>query len=285
MYFSSGDLVSTHSRLLQLLRGSVTDEFEHALYSYFGADSFHHLARVTAGLDSAVLGETEIQGQVKSSYQDAHTRMGLSKELHFVFQKSLKIGKQVRNRYLIEKGIPDLSGAIYKMGSMVLDKPEQRSILFVGASEINLKVLRYLKLRGIKDLTLCNRTMSKGQQIAREEGVHCMDWSQLPRWSQFDWIIVGTKSPEYLLHPSEVTKGMSKKLIIDLSLPRNVDPAVGRHPKVLLFNIDQINHAVDTAQAEVKELLRQADDQVGHQVHRELHIYQERQSCRLQLAQ
>src|SRR5689334_5882365 len=89
IYFSGEDLASLHQDLLQTLREEVDEEFEQKCYSFFGRDSFLHLAHVTSGLDSAVLYETEIQGQVKCAYETAKMSSSLSKELHFLFQKCL----------------------------------------------------------------------------------------------------------------------------------------------------------------------------------------------------
>lgn len=281
LYFSSRSLTATHGKLLKILRNHLQEPFEHTLYSYFGTDCFTHLACVTSGLDSAVAGETEIQGQVKTAYEAALKASDLSKPLHFVFQKSLKIGKTVRTEWLVDRGMPDVEGVAYKVGSMLFDEVQEVPILFVGASEINLKLLRYFKAKGANNITLCNRTLRRAQLIAREEGVQCIAWNQLSHWPDYRWVITGTKCPDHVLTVDQFPEDKTEKqLLIDLSLPRNIEPKLGHRSNVLLFNIDQINQAVDSAHEEVRGYLRKAQETVLRSVHRQVDIYHQRESKR-----
>src|SRR3984957_2397898 len=104
IYFSSLDLAATHSVILQLLRQEIDLPFEHNLYSYFGDECFTHLAKVVAGLDSVILGEGEIQRQVKRAYETAQVYRKLPAPLHFLFQKSFKIAKELRSSDFFPRG-------------------------------------------------------------------------------------------------------------------------------------------------------------------------------------
>jgi glutamyl-tRNA reductase len=245
VYFSSEDLAATHSYFLKVLRTDVPGEFEHRLYSYFGIDCFAHLCRVTAGMDSAILAETEIQGQVKNAYEAAARQAKLPSDLHFMFQKSLTVGKQVRTTFPFKRSMPSLEDAVLQMGSTVFQDFTDKNALFVGVSEINCKILVALKARGLKNITLCNRTEAKAQELALQEGLQVLPWHGLSEWHRYDLIVFGTKSSEYLITRDDVPSGLqSKKLLLDLSVPRNVEP-LGRHPQLILRNIDQINHQVE----------------------------------------
>ncbi|NGX55556.1 MAG: Glutamyl-tRNA reductase [Chlamydiae bacterium] len=235
MYFSSPDLAKSHSTLLNLLKDHLSEEFDHLLYSYFGIDCFYHLARVTAGLDSAIIGETEIQGQVKSAYEAAMSHYKLPHALHFLFQKSLKIGKKVRFSFpgLAEK--VSLEEIILERATDLLGDLRDKKILFVGASKINKKILARFKQRGVTQISLCNR--STPDLVPSER---LLPWHQLSRWLEYDLTIFGTKSPDYLISPS--TFSPRSRVIIDLGVPRNVDPRLGRLPQISLFNIDQLSH-------------------------------------------
>ena len=115
--FSSTDLgTSTHTYLLSILRTEVEEEFDHKLYSYFGVDCFSHLTRVTLGLDSAIIGETEIQGQVKLAYENTSDYHALPEALHFLFQKALGISKKLRSELQLGRGMPNLEHAILQTG-------------------------------------------------------------------------------------------------------------------------------------------------------------------------
>lgn len=242
IYFSSEELSSTHTYLLDLLRADVNQDFEQKLYTFFGRDCFRHLARVVTGLDSAILGETEIQGQVRTAYEAARDHRKLPEALHFLFQRVLKIGKQVRTEVPLGRGIPTLEHAVLQAGSSFFASPKQARLLFVGASEINLKILAFLKGKGYGRIALCNRTQAKAQSIADQFGIDWIPWAQLVTWPSFDWIVCGTKASQPLILDTHLSlPSKERKLLIDLSVPRNIMPSLGLQPQIHLYNIDQLN--------------------------------------------
>lgn len=255
IYFSSSDLPQTHTYLLGVLRNEVEGEFDQKFYSYFGYDCFLHLARVTAGLDSALVAETEIQGQVKDAYEMAATYMSLPSELHFLFQKALKVGKQVRGALPSKPGQPQIEHAIIAAGKKIFKDDLEPKILFVGASGINQKVLNLIKGRRYENITICNRTASKAEQLAEQYQVKTLPWQQLEEWSNFDWIICGTKSPKPIIKASH--NFCSAKLIIDLSVPRNVDPDLNQ---CAVLNIDQLNSEIAEKRQFLAEALARAEE-------------------------
>ena len=152
IYFASTELSKAHTFLLKVLKQEIQSKFEHKLYSFFRWDCLSHLCRVTAGLDSAVLAETEIQGQVKLAYQDAQQKLDLHSDLHYLFQKSLKIGKQIRSNYFSNKGAPSLEGTVEEIISDEFIANKAANILFVGASDINLSILKSLKSKSYSNI-------------------------------------------------------------------------------------------------------------------------------------
>lgn len=254
IYFHSEDLAATHTFLFGLLRNELHFEFEHKIYAYFGSDCFFHLAKVTSGLDSAIIGETEIQGQVKQSYEMATKARSLSRPLHFLFQKSLKIGKEIRSK--CRNVSPSLEDLVHNVANNYFDDFQRRKILIVGLSEINLKILK--KFENF-DVTICNRTESKTKLFAKktlpftQHQLHVFD---------FDLIIYGTKAQDFLLTeipylPTE------KKLIVDASVPRNVDPKIaGKNVKIL--NIDQITETAFVAkEKDLRPLMPEVERQIA----------------------
>lgn len=259
-YFSSIDLAASHSYFLQVLREEGLEYLEPLLYCYFGADCLQHLARVTSGLDSALIGETEIQGQVKQAYEKACGRSCLPKVMHYVFQKSLKVGKDVRSTLLPQEGAPELEHAIFRLAEQHLSQFSSVRLLFVGASEINCKVLRFLKARGIGSITLCNRTAEVAAGLAQQYHIECLPWEALDCWGEFDWIIVGTRSHRFLLHGDNVCESEERKrLVIDLSVPRNVDPALHSRQDLVLYNLDQVNAIVNKRKERLDYAVNQSD--------------------------
>ncbi|MBA3957941.1 MAG: glutamyl-tRNA reductase [Parachlamydiaceae bacterium] len=261
VYFTSHELAATHSYLLQILRQEVEDEFDQKVYSYFGYDCFLHLARVTAGLDSAIVAETEIQGQVKTAYEKAVNCISLPGELHYLFQKALKIGKQVRTDLPLGRGMPDLEHAVYQAGKHFFKMSKQAKILFVGASDINCKILAFLKSKSLNNITICNRSAPRSHAIAAKYETQILEWQHLADWYYYDWIIFGTKAPHHLISPSNLPNHfLNQKLLIDLSVPRNVDPQLGRNPRLTLLNIDQINRILRVRKQQMSHMLVLAED-------------------------
>lgn len=284
VYFTSEDLAVTHSYLLRVLRNEVRDDFDQKVYSYFGHDCFLHLARVTAGLDSAIVAETEIQGQVKAAYEQAVKHISLPCELHYLFQKALKIGKQIRTELPMGRGMPDVEHAIYNAGMGLFKSPEGAKILFVGASDINKKILCFLKNKNIRDISLCNRTMDRANCIAEQYQVRPVHWNQLPGWHEYNWVIFGTKAPEYLIKQNDLpSQGLSQKLIIDLCVPRNVEPSLGRIPGITLLNIDQINRILNARKLHLAQNLTRAETFIAAAAKQHINLFQEKDSHRLRL--
>jgi glutamyl-tRNA reductase len=284
VYFTSDDLTNTHGYLLQILRNEVEDDFDQKVYSYFSQDCFLHLSRVTAGLDSAIVAETEIQGQVKAAYENAAKHLYLPGELHYLFQKALKVGKQVRTTLPMGRGMPDLEHAIYNAGSHLFKNPQQKKILFVGASDINQKILAFLKSRNLQDITLCNRTIERAQAIAATHQIPILQWEKFSDWHLYDWIIFGTKAPEYLIKTKDLpATTISHKLIIDLCVPRNVDPKFGRDSRITLMNIDQINRILRVRKQGMEHTLAQAEQVIAEAVERHVEGFRVREQFKLVL--
>jgi len=277
VYFSSEDLVSTHTYLLRILRQEIEEEFDHKLYSYFGYDCFLHLSRVSAGLDSAIIAETEIQGQVKVAYEHSLEYYLLPSDLHYLFQKSLHIGKKVRSELSIKPSMPGLEEGILNTGLNLFKNLSQIRILFLGASEINRKILVFFKKQNLEHISICNRSPEYVKEIAGTHNVAILDWSQIGYWPNYDWIICGTKSPDYILIHDHVPSSMlANKLIIDLSVPRNVQPTLSQDPRITLLNIDQINHALKIRGQCMNHILIKAEAMVMSAVKKQMAIFREK---------
>lgn len=267
IYFNSLDLAHTHTEILTILRHEIEEEFEHRVYSYFGSECFYHLACVTSGVDSALIGETEIQGQVKRAYEGAARFHCLTPELHFLFQKCLKIGKSVRSEKALSKGLPTIEEAVLHAAQNLLSDLEQRKILFVGFSEINQKIFFRFKQKGIENITFCNRSHKKAL-----EKIKLLSWDQFDQWGDFDLAIFGTKCPDFII--SKPPPACRWKLVIDLSVPRNVDPQIGRQKEITLLNVDQLNRLVDRKRRiKAAELAYLKSDIIADAVERQVAIF------------
>jgi glutamyl-tRNA reductase len=281
IYFSSHDLPATHSFLLNILRLEVNEEFDHKLYSYFGMDCLHHLTRVILGLDSAVIAETEIQGQVKTAYENIAEAHSLPKELHFLFQKALNTAKKIRSELPLGRGMPNLEYAILQAAKHVFAVPEETHLLFIGASEINLKILNFLKAKRFQAITLCNRSDQYAHQLSTHYHIQQLQWAHLHRWNEYDWIIFGTKSTDYLITKKDITqRSRGHQLIMDLCVPRNVDPHIneGRDglPSITLLNIDEIIDLLKNRRHKMTNILAEAEERIAYETAQHIKRYEER---------
>jgi len=274
IYFSEDNLVEAHSLILRELQRQMGIPFEHALYSYFGGDCFFHLAAVTAGLDSVIQGESEIQRQVKESY--LATTGNLPSVLHFLFQKSLKLGKEMRTRFPIFSRSSNLEGTVVEIASHFFSDLSSLNLLLVGNSEINRKVIRRLSGR-VGRMVLATKVPQAAESFALDHGVVVADATAIDAWSAYDWVVSGTDSHDYLIRPSRGE--VHTRLILDLSMPRTVDPSLGRYPFLNLFNVEQIGKLVEnrkeTLQREIEEVRRA----ILEGVEKQIELYQRRSVC------
>lgn len=232
IYFSADDLAQVQSDLLALLRGQIEEPFEHRLYSYFGIDCFAHLCRVTAGLDSAILAETEIQRQVKIAYAKASEVLVMPSCLHYLFQKAMKVAKSVRSQLALERGAPTLFGTLWQIACQELGDLTKMKILLVGYSEIHRGFASFLAYKGVSEITYCTtfpERVPEKSVCGREE---------LKNWGDYDLISCASQAEGFLIKG----KGKKRHLIFDLSVPRNVDPEM---KGVILYNIEQIDQMIE----------------------------------------
>lgn len=286
LYFSAEDLAEAHSYFLGIIRNDLIEEFDHTLYAYFGEECFFHLARVTSGMDSAIIGETEIQGQVKRAYEEASSVRALSHYLHFLFQKCLKIGKEVRTRFFATaRGMPTLEETVLHIADRAIGSLHEAKILFVGLSEINDRIYRRFRQKRFPSITFCNRSFDKLYAFALREKLSFLPWQALSNWHAFDLIIFGTKSPHRLLEAEPHLLNRKERLLLDLSVPRTVDPEIDALPNCSLYNIDELNCAVDRKrQLKAREIARIETQVIGSMVKRQVSIFKGRQEPHPSLA-
>ncbi|GBR72714.1 glutamyl-tRNA reductase [Candidatus Termititenax aidoneus] len=214
-----------------------------------------HLFRVVSGLESALLGETAIQGQVKQAYLAAQTR-GLSAEMHRLFQNALRVGKRVRAETAISRGAMSHGQTVLEaLADLKIDLSRSR-ILIVGVNNLNKTVLKYLVRRGAKTIFLANRSYAKALDWSRELGGQAFRLNCLPRLAaRADIIISATAAPHLILRAEQFT-ARQPVLVFDLAVPRDIDPAIGLLPNVTLYNNEDIEKIIrdnqKTRAAEIK---------------------------------
>ena len=247
------------------------------LYTHKNEECVRHLFRVSSSLDSLVLGETEIVGQVKKAYQLAQSAGATGRILNRLFQKALGVSKEVRTR----SGIGRCSTSV---GSVALDLAmkifgedlSQRTILIIGAGKIGETTLKNLAKHGAKSILVANRSLERAVElVSRFEG-RAVPFAELPEaLAQADIVVSSTSAPNYVLGPAEIRLAMNRRpdrpmLLIDLAVPRDIDPAALAVNAVYLYNIDQLAELarlnMERRQSEAaacERLVRQHAEEVG----------------------
>ena len=274
-YFSTHCLLETQMDILSLLRAEMQESFEHALYSYFSQDCFRHLGRVVSGVDSAVFGETEIQRQVKLAYETARAIKPLPYDIHYLFQKGLKIGKEIRSAFLVDQKEVSLPWLIQEILEKELGDLEKVKILFVGCSAINRRIISFFQSRNLGLLTLCTR-VKKGPFPKK---VIVKDWSALKEWNAYDVVICGTYHEGYVIEQTDQI--LKETLLFDLGVPRNVDVALEKTPFLKLYNVDQIG---EFAQRRGRKALTFCERQIEQAIERQMRLFEERKQARWRYA-
>ena len=218
-------------------------------------DQIRHLFRVVSGLESNMLGEVAIQGQVKTAYMEACGKFRLSRELHWLFQTALFVGKRVRTESGISRGAMSHSQAAVEIickSGINLDKA---LISIIGAHKLNEDIIRFLKSKGAETIFLGNKSFEKAQTIAEKFNCETFRLDQLTDFLSFtDILISATSAPHTIVDLAVFPKG-KRMLIVDLAVPRDIDERIGNIEGVTLYNIESIENAVsqniDTRKCEI----------------------------------
>src|SRR5438876_6183257 len=219
-------------------------ELDAYIYIHENVDAVRHLLRVTAGLDSMVLGETEITGQIKNAYEIARNAGLTGRVLNRLFQRAFQATKEIRTRTGIGRGTVSIkSTAVELIGKTDLS---QQSIMVLGAGEMAESCVRLLVKKGARSILIANRSFDRAIELAIQCGGQAVCLGDcLFEMPDVDVVIAATSSPESLLTRDDADNLMRSRhhrplLLIDLSVPRNIDPAAGELENVSLYNIDDL---------------------------------------------
>jgi glutamyl-tRNA reductase len=216
----------------------------------------HHLFRVASGLDSMILGEPQILGQVKDAYFDARDAGVVTTPLNLLFQKSFHVAKQVRTQTGIGERPVTISYAAFNLAGSIFADLSTKRILLLGAGEMCRILATHFVDNGVKQIRVANRTYEHGVEFARYFGAEVVRWEDFPKaLIQSDIIITSTGSQRPLiLRPMMETvmkiRRWASLFLIDIAVPRDVDDAVRKLDSVYLYNIDDLQEVADEGLAE-----------------------------------
>jgi glutamyl-tRNA reductase len=237
-----GDIVE----FLAEYSGADPEEFNDHLYTYFDEAAISHLFSVAAGLDSMIVGEGEILGQVREAWKDAETEGTTATLLGRVFRHAIESGKRVRTETEIGRHPVSISSAAVAVAGEHLGGLEGCRVLVIGAGEMGEGMTEAIALRGVADICVANRSVENAEALAQRVGGRIAALGDLAaELAAADVVLASTASSEVLIERSGVEAAMTSRhdrplLIVDVALPRDIDPGVGEIPGVTLLDLDDL---------------------------------------------
>ena len=227
-----------------------TTDLARSVYSLRGRDAVEHLFGVTAGLDSMIVGEVEIQGQVKRAYEQAAAEGATGPLSNRLFRDSLATGRRVRERTAISRSSLSVSSVAVRLAAEFLGELESRRVLVIGAGRNAELTTRALRERGVRAVVVANRGHDRALRLAERMGGAAVPFDRLPaELEQADIVISSTGAPHHVLGRRELLPMAGRRasrplVLIDLAVPRDIEPGLRGCPGLALYDIDDLQRAV-----------------------------------------
>ena len=241
------------------------DDLRSSLYWHQDNDAVSHLMRVASGLDSLILGEPQILGQVKKAFADSSRGHLNVSELERMFQKSFSVAKRVRTETDIGASAVSVAFAACTLARQIFESLSTVSVLLVGAGETIELVARHLREHGVKKMLIANRTRERAQVLADEVNAEVLALSDVDaRLQEADIIISSTASPLPIIGKGMVERALKARrnqpmLLVDIAVPRDVEPEVGKLANAYLYSVDDLHSIIQHNLAQRKVAAEQAE--------------------------
>ncbi|MGH7940158.1 MAG: glutamyl-tRNA reductase [Limisphaerales bacterium] len=243
-----------------------------SIYTLAEPHSLRHLFKVACGLDSMVLGETEIFGQLKDAYALAHSHKHTGARLNKAFQRAFNAAKHVRTHTQIQRGSVSVASVAVELAEKIFSAPAERAALVLGAGEMSEKVARTMVSRGVKNIMIAGRSLERAELLAVEFGGRAVQFDNwMTHLENVDIVISSTSAPNYVLNRQKLEPLMKLRrhrrlLLIDIAVPRDIDPDVNFLENVYLYNIDDLEAIADDYLKQRKEEVRVCEGIVDERV-------------------
>lgn len=244
------------------------------LYMYAAGDGLRHLFRVASSLDSMIIGEPQILGQIKEAFDQAILHKTTGVVLNKVFKKAISVAKRVRTETKIAENAVSISFAAVELARKIFGKLDRKSALLLGAGEMAELAARHFVSNGVPSVAIANRSYERSLELAKEfNGVPVKFEDFVAQMAESDIVLCSTGAPHYLIGVEEVSKVIAIRqnrpiFFIDISVPRNIDPAINKLDNVFLYDIDDLQLAVETnLRAREQEALK-ADRIIDEEIER-----------------
>ncbi len=237
--------------LAQIKHLDITSPLKKHFYSLTDQVAVDHFFRVATGLDSLVLGEKQILGQIKAAVNLSRKKGMLSSLFNILSNLVIQCGKKAQNETSIGAGGSSVSWAAVTMAENMIETLSNKSVLIIGAGKMSTLTGRQLKSKNVKDLYIMNRTTAHAAELAEQIGGKIVPFSEIEQiLKKVDVCICSVNAPHIIVERNLVTKVMAQRrnkklLLLDISMPRNIDPNVAKIENVLLFSIDDLDKVVE----------------------------------------
>ncbi len=270
LYGCHGEQGGAKDALLEILHPLILpalDASGHA-YVHWGWDSVFHLFRVAAGLDSMVVGESEILRQVKLAQDEAQSAGQTNRLLQDLFRQAVELGKKVRRETRLGDGSLSVAATAVKLARKIVGELKGRKALVVGAGETGRLTAKHLLAADVEDLLLLNRTPERAREVADELGCRHGALDDLSEAiDEVEVVMAAVEADDFVIRP-EHFKGRRgrRRCVIDISMPRSVDPNCSRVSGVFLFDLDDLGGLVDQARKARRGSVREAESLLLNEV-------------------
>lgn len=249
------------------------EEFQQHLYIKEDREAFAHLFRVTSGLDSMVIGETQILGQVKEAFFLSQSLKATGTYFNTLFKQAVTMAKKAHAETGIADNPVSVSYAAVELGRHIFGQYTNKTVMIIGAGKMSELTVKHLHAGGVGQIYVVNRTFAKAAELAAKFGGIPVEVDQMvAKMIHTDIVISSTGSNEYVLTQSQVEQVMASRkksqplFMMDIAVPRDIDPAISEMPEVFLYDIDDLNSLVETHMEQRKKAASAIEERVQAEV-------------------
>ena len=250
----------------------LESRFEKEIYRFEEPRSVEHLFRVVSGLDSMVLGETEILGQVKKAYDQALSSKTTGKALNQLFQRAFQVAKKIRSQTVITRGSVSVASVAVELAQKIFGNLGASQVMVLGAGDTSEKAARALLSRGVRSVLVANRTYDRAVALAAELGGRAVPFENFGgEFAGVDIVISSIAAPRLILTRQSIGALMTARqnrplFLIDLGVPRNIEAAVNEVDNVYLYNVDDLQGIADNNMRARREDVARCDELIAANV-------------------
>jgi glutamyl-tRNA reductase len=251
---------------------ALSQAISKSLYFHSNTEAIRHALRVTASLDSMMVGEPQILGQVKEAFEAALHQKATGVVLNKLFKKAISVAKRVRTETQIAENAVSISFAAVELAKKIFGSLTDQEVLLIGAGEMAELAVRHLVSAGIRHLMITTRTYHNAVELAKQFGGVPIHFEEFPRQlSRADIILCSTGAAHYVIQHDHVAEAIQHRknrpiFLIDISVPRNIDPQVNRIDNVYLYDIDDLQSVVDANVQERQQEALKAEEIVDEEI-------------------